>query len=176
MWKIYINFYNKILKIEKAQFFLSNNIYCIPKVKKTLLFGNIKENLEIKNLLIKMCYLQIILNSKSYVLFKKNKFNETKFQIQAGCKKLLNVRKSLLFIQYLVINIFPQLDLTKLSKYNKTKINFSYKFISKEIFKRILKTTNFSQTPQKIYVQIFCQNKNAKNFIFWRWLKLPTKF
>ena len=174
MWKTYIKFNHKILKIEKAQFFVSKNLYKIPKIRRTFLTCNIKETLGlgIKKILIKLCYLQIILNSKSYISLKKNQ------QKQISLRKMLNSRRSLLFIQHLITNIFPQLDSIRLSKSGKKRSNFNYSFDPKQTFKRILKIANLLEKTQNIYiyVYIYCQNKNTKNILLWRWLKFPTLF
>ena len=175
MGKQHILFQSTLLKQEVSQVLCNSNIHQVPELKKTRISSVVMFPGNLKSLLFNLSSLQLILNLKGFVILTRKSNASVKFQKgqPLGSRITLNKRRSFLFLQFLILNLFPKMNLTNFFKVNKKELNLKFSLNFSRMFKRIFPLYVFYQENSKIQINFQCSGDKEKKVIFWRFLKLP---
>ena len=177
MWKQTIKFQTTIIKQEKSQIFYNSNIHRIPELKKTWLISKMVLPVSKKPVLPFLGCIQLALKKKAFIVLSKKPNITLKIQRKQpiGAKITLNKKRSLLFLYFLVFNLFPQLDWTNFLKIRNERQIFDINLSSTEIMKNLALLNNYIKVKLKMQIKLFCHPKKQTGKILWRLLKIPVK-
>lgn len=177
MWKSCVKFQTTFLKQEKSQIFYASNIHKIPRVRKFLLTSLIKASQNTKRIFLLFSGMQLFLNIKGYVLLTKLSSAFLKLQkgLPLGSKVTLSKNRSLLFLQFLIFNLFPQMGLFASIKFNRSAQFFSFRRNFTQVLKRLKSLSVFYFESPMVEVALQFSGQKEKKTLFLRLLKIPVK-
>jgi len=179
MWKNYNRFYTQIIKSEVGSVYLCKNVNQIPCIKKVSLTCVSSKWSNIKNVLMTLSALQLIVNRKAKLITSRVSIALMKIRKgqPLGAKVFVTGGTGLQFLNFLIFNLMPRLDLTQLIFYNKENKDFKLFIRSSSIFSVLQPFFNFFQFLPSIQV-VFTLKRSSdfKKLFFWRFLKLPVSY
>lgn len=170
MLKYYSFFSEKILFAEKMFFLKSKNVYGSFFFKKTLLIFFDKNNTT-KKFLMYLAILKILFGSNGFLI--KGKMVNKKRNILVGVKLTFNKNKLFLFNSFLILNIFPLIDLKDTFSFKHLEDHFNLVFDSSFFLKRANFLFHYFKGIWNFQI-LFCCKKVKKKSLFFRLFKFPV--
>lgn len=177
MWKLSVKFQTTFLKQEKSQLFYVSNVHKIPRIRKFLLTSLIKVSQNTQGIFLLLSGMQLFLNIKGYVLLTKMSSALLKLQkgLPIGSKVTLSKNRSLLFLQFLIFNLFPQMGLFALINFSRNGQFFSFRRNFSQVLKRLKSLSVLYFGSPLVEVALQFGKQREKKTLFLRLLKIPVK-